>query len=43
MSFYDLNKKVASLKKQGLKENKDFRVVYYEVEAEVKMIKKLVK
>ena len=38
MNIHIVNKKVASLKEKGLKENKDFRVIYYKDEAEIKIL-----
>lgn len=38
MSLHVVKSKVASLKEKGLVENKDFRVVYFEDEAEIKVI-----
>ena len=37
MSLHVVKSKVASLKEKGLVENKDFRVVYFEDEAEIKI------
>jgi len=45
MSLHVVNLKAASLKEKGLIENVDFRIVYFEDEAEIKVMNftKLVK
>jgi len=40
MCLNKIKEKIKKLKQKGLKENKDFRVVYFKDEAELKFIKK---